>query len=552
MASTITDQSSNPLAVYGYDQQTGQALAQSLGMTTEQLAAAFAQTPMTGGSAPQTTSYGMTTGGQPASRDLNATVNQLRISQAAGGGAKQAAQTGLPAGAVDYSGSRAAENLGAAALGAAGFSGAEGAFPVYNPIPGQINSPKGGIQTNVPSPVVANAIPNVQAPNVASVFGGQGQAAANQLYQQYSGGSPGTPSDVAAFYQAKTGNPISTNPVAPTAGGTPTPTTPANAPGAGQPATPYATAPPAPGASAGAPAQANWAPLMGGPPAAPTQGGGPWGEIAAHTAGLENAGKAMYTHLTGNDPSKATFEDIANFHTQLTGMIGAQTGSGPVPGSNYTAGVNQPPNTMAPAPAKMAAGGMVPGRGNRDTVPALLTPGELVIPKQQVAQMFGGRTPIRMAEGGYVPPEVRRQRLTPPGSPPPAPGQGSSGQSAGQGSSTPAAADGGGQGQQGYWSNIVNQAQAQQAANMGSGGPGSLDSLGSLGDEGLANQAIQGTGANTAAGAADVASGLFSGLAKAAAEYQKSIKPWQDVAQAFGNKGIPNYQDVNFQQDTTV
>jgi hypothetical protein len=37
---------------------------------------------------------------------------------------------------------------------------------------------------------------------------------------------------------------------------------------------------------------------------------------------------------------------------------------------------------LAKAPLKMATGGMVPGTGNRDTVPALLTPGESVITKE--------------------------------------------------------------------------------------------------------------------------------------------------------------------------
>ena len=41
--------------------------------------------------------------------------------------------------------------------------------------------------------------------------------------------------------------------------------------------------------------------------------------------------------------------------------------------------------------AKFQGGGVVPGTGNRDTVPALLTPGEVVLNKTQQAGLFGGR-----------------------------------------------------------------------------------------------------------------------------------------------------------------
>ena len=54
---------------------------------------------------------------------------------------------------------------------------------------------------------------------------------------------------------------------------------------------------------------------------------------------------------------------------------------------------------------RMNRGGIVPGHGNTDTVPALLTPGELVIPKDLTAQILnvaGRRGSGRMNQGGIV------------------------------------------------------------------------------------------------------------------------------------------------------
>ncbi len=53
-----------------------------------------------------------------------------------------------------------------------------------------------------------------------------------------------------------------------------------------------------------------------------------------------------------------------------------------------------------------ASGGMVPGSGNRDTVPAMLTPGEFVIRKSSVKKLGADRLAAmnnnRYADGGYV------------------------------------------------------------------------------------------------------------------------------------------------------
>jgi hypothetical protein len=223
-----------------------------------------------------------------------------------------------------------------------------------------------------------------------------------------------------------------------TTGGTPTPTTPAfAASGTSQP-TPWASAPPAPGAF----------------------GGGGQDFMAAHNGALEAAGKAFYTHLTGNDPSTATPQDIADVHTTLANHVAQQYTAGANPSAASLLGTTPsgapPPNPMAatglpgnlpgiaggppafgsapvtPPPItlpsatgvkKAHSGGLVPGRGHTDSVPALLTPGEYVLNRQQTAQLFGGRAPIRMNSGGVVPdddqdqpPEVRRKPLVTGGS----------------------------------------------------------------------------------------------------------------------------------------
>jgi hypothetical protein len=557
MATTI-DSSSNPLAAYGYDQNTGQQLAQSLGMTTQQLAAAFAATPTTGGSAPQTTSYGMTTGGGPGGRDLQSTINQLQIGQAAGQGQQNQGPPMSQAGQVSNDPMNAATNLGAAALGMPA---------IYNPTPGQIPAgSKGGI-AQVASPVSSGSVPGVpQGPwnTTASVFGQPSQT--NQGLQ-YWGSTPGggSPADAAAiekaqgmapgtigqqFYQAgvQQGKIQPAGPMAPTAGGTPTAVMPANAPGAGGaagPGTPWATAPAAPGISVGA-----TPPLQTGAPPAPMGMNDP-----AHTQALAHAGMAMYSHF-GGDPHSATPEDIMGFHNQLQGMVGSLIGGG-TQGANYTQGVNQPPNTVAP-PTKMATGGMVPGRGNRDTVPALLTPGEYVIPKDQVAQAFGGRTPVRMQSGGLVtddqePRETRRQSLTVPGQQSSPQTQEPSPTSA-QGSSSDAPAAPGGSSNMMQMAQMTQQAQAANA-NVGSGAPGSIDNLGTLGDESI----ITGQGGPGQPGGpgtqqmmtAGAISDLANGLTKAAQTYANSFKSWQMQKSAIPTS-VPNYQTTNFRQDQTT
>jgi hypothetical protein len=503
MATTI-DTSQNPLAAYGYDSATGQQLAQSLGLTTQQLAAAFATTPTTGGSAPQTTSYGMTTGGSPGGRDLDSTIQQLQLIKAAGGGG-QNQQSGPPSstpGQVSSDPMNAAINLGAAAL----------QMPaVYNPTPGQIPAgSKGGVST-VMSPTSSGTVPTVpQGPwtNQASPVTSPGQAAAAQLSAQYSPtGQPNSnPANNATFFQGMTGqNPAAYQGVAPTAGGTPTPVMPANAPGAQRPATPFATAPPAPGI-----------------------------DPAVHNTALQNAGKALYSHF-GGDPSSATHADIANFHSQLIAGMGAVTGgqapfgAAPAGAQNYTAGL--PPGAATATPVKMASGGYVPGDPNdpSDSVPAYLSPGEYVMSKQEQIKRLS---------------EAQHRALTTDQSAPPAQSQSTPDQA----SQTPAPAAPGG-----YTGPTAAQLMAQKNAALNSQGasgggyniPSDLGG-GYIGGSPAAGQSGYyypsqsaataagdvgtgpgGGGPSTAGSAAGVASGLASGLASAAKAYADSIGSWK-------------------------
>jgi hypothetical protein len=65
---------------------------------------------------------------------------------------------------------------------------------------------------------------------------------------------------------------------------------------------------------------------------------------------------------------------------------------------------------LSGGPRGFARGGMVPGTGNRDTVPAMLTPGEFVIRKSSVSKLGAG-TLAAMNENGYeVGGKVRKGR----------------------------------------------------------------------------------------------------------------------------------------------
>jgi hypothetical protein len=276
-------------------------------------------------------------------------------------------------------------------------------------------------------------------------------------------------------------NPTSVAP-APTAATQPpiTPTTPANAAQTST-ATPFAQAPAAPGVSVPS-----------------TQ---PAGLGAAHASALANAGMALYAHY-GGDPSSASPQDIANFHSELQGALaGGQ-------------------------PVKMRYGGLV------------------------VA-------PIGMQTGGEVddqnPPEARRKGLSVPStttqSGAPQPQQGPQYNQPAQSSD---AFGGVSQSIQ----NLINARNAQQAASQGQpiGGTGySPEAGGYIGispDTGTSGYVYPTQAAATAGGAtgqgaigmgpnmgqvSGAIGGLASGLSAAAQAYANSIKPWQVQASHIPN-----------------
>ena len=88
------------------------------------------------------------------------------------------------------------------------------------------------------------------------------------------------------------------------------------------------------------------------------------------------------------------------------------TSIGPI-ASNFTRALTAPPGAIvANQPNKGAlrfsTGGVVPGTGNGDTVPAMLTPGEIVLNKQEVAKIKSGRGSAQLAKlrakSTFVPP----------------------------------------------------------------------------------------------------------------------------------------------------
>lgn len=477
------------------------------GLTDEQMQALIDQVPLTGGGQnTQGGQYGTSSGVSSAGKDLSQTSQTLGILNTLGllgSGAQGASQQGAPSSTgvpVSPDAMNAATNLGAAALG----MGA-----VYNPVPTGATGP-GGVG-KIGSPVSTTDIPGVPSKyaNMPGVF-----AAAPSL--QPSGGTP--TSQMQQYFadaRAKAGaGQMDPSTVDPTmakqywdAAHPPAPQAPAPN------AAPY-NATPTPWATAQAPA----AP---GPPS-----------MAAHTAGLENAGKALYAHF-GGDPDSATHADIMNFHNQLGGLLGqaAQavggTPFGPAPAGaqGYTAGI--PPGISAAGPQKMATGGWVYGddgttNGDDDTVTKKLTPGEYVIPKEQ-AKRLTEIPRLQQSQSAQAPSTQQPQNAS----------------ASDQSSSTAPAAPGG------YTGPSAAELRAQ-ANRFGSGAtsaqdmgdtvtgmlnntsPSSEDMSGTLTDM-LANpnQGGGSTGPNTASQAAGVASGLAAGLASAAQAYAKSIGSWK-------------------------
>ena len=83
----------------------------------------------------------------------------------------------------------------------------------------------------------------------------------------------------------------------------------------------------------------------------------------------------------------------------LTSLIGLKLGQGLAPAFAGIAGLGRRAGGTGPV-SKFARGGMVPGSGNRDTVPAMLTPGEFVIRKSSVKSL-GADTLAQMNNNRY-------------------------------------------------------------------------------------------------------------------------------------------------------
>lgn len=302
--------------------------------------------------------------------------------------------------------------------------------------------------------------------------------------------------------------------------------------------------PPPPGGGGGAPfAQAPPAPNVSVPPA-PTAPA-PMDLFSAHASALADAGKAIYAHY-GGDPGSATPADIAGFHSELQGALAG----GP--------------------PIKRRSGGPVPGMGNTDTVPAMLTPGEFVMNKDAVSRIGEGRLaqmnqPQHFQGGGSVdnePPEARRKTIAAGSSQPPAAPGDSQPSSVQPPPQQPADPGSSGTSAGPAWQNYRAQLEAMNqkagylpynAATMpgvpsyGLGqNPNAGLPAGTSGYVTESGQAIGPTpgtaGAMSPAGASALSSGisgLASGLSAAAQTYANSVKPWTPQPSAIGKFGSP-------------
>jgi len=84
----------------------------------------------------------------------------------------------------------------------------------------------------------------------------------------------------------------------------------------------------------------------------------------------------------------------------LVSLVGLKLGRGIAPALAGIAGIGRRASGSGVV-SKFASGGVVPGTGNRDTVPAMLTPGEFVIRKSSV-ESIGAENLAKMNSGGVV------------------------------------------------------------------------------------------------------------------------------------------------------
>ncbi|MEV8036732.1 transglycosylase SLT domain-containing protein [Streptomyces sp. NPDC086182] len=121
---------------------------------------------------------------------------------------------------------------------------------------------------------------------------------------------------------------------------------------------------------------------------------------------------------------KSAFSNLKNALGTIWDGVKSKIGS-PIKfvvGSIYNQGIRKMWNTIAGAisskltlpaiPLNFNTGGIVPGSGNKDTVPAMLTPGERILSTQQVAK-FGGHRAIDAALGASPTQPRRRDRRKP-------------------------------------------------------------------------------------------------------------------------------------------
>ena len=123
------------------------------------------------------------------------------------------------------------------------------------------------------------------------------------------------------------------------------------------------------------------------------------------------AGSETFKGLAGTAIKLATAflkfaESLERVLPQLTTLAALKIGRNIAPGLLMLAGGRGRGRSGGGVVSKFAQGGMVPGSGNRDTVPAMLTPGEFVIRKTSVKKMGADKLAQmnnnRYAKGGKL------------------------------------------------------------------------------------------------------------------------------------------------------
>jgi SLT domain-containing protein len=132
-------------------------------------------------------------------------------------------------------------------------------------------------------------------------------------------------------------------------------------------------------------------------------------DLYAQSMGLsKNQADALFNQLTGKTiPSVNALSKAINNVPKLSNIVIHETGQGQwsVSGSTSQTGVAHGPQNIGAAPGGAAAGMRVPGWGGGDSFPAMLEPGEAVVPKHLVsaiAPFLGAHKVPGFAGGGYV------------------------------------------------------------------------------------------------------------------------------------------------------